>query len=134
MVRTFIQVTAVLLVLIASFFLIKAVILISLPEVVELANRDWDYSLVEAKNLIRQKSDTVVGFVLLLLSFLLSMINLLWPMRACDFRVSKVGVVVAVLASVVIFFSAMKCANSLQQGWYNRVMELLKAESASQAI
>ena len=129
MVRTFIQVTAVSLVLIASFFLIKAELLISTAEIVELANRNWDYSLVEAENLIRQKSDTVVGFVLLLLSFLLSLINLLWPMRASDFRVSKLGVVLAILASVVIFFSAMKCANSLKQSWYNRVQEILKVES-----
>lgn len=131
MIRTLIQITAVALVLISSFFLIKAGLLISIEEIAELANRDWNYSLVEAKNLIQQKSDTQVGFVLLLLSFFLSSINLVWPMKICDFRISKVGVIMAILVSVIIFFLAMKCADLLHDNLYNQYQEILKAKSYS---
>ena len=129
MLRTFIQVMAMSLVVISAFFLIKSVLLMSFAKVVSLLNRDWNYSVVEAKDLIKQRSDTLVGFILLLLSFMLSLINMLWPMRSSDFFANKLGIVFAILSSIVIFFSAMKWSNSLQEKWFNRVQEILDAES-----
>lgn len=89
MLRTFIQVQALLSVLISSFFLIKGMLTLSAKDLAELSKSKWDYNTAVTKNLTQQRSDTIVGFALLLLSFLLQSINLLWPMRIDDFDVSK---------------------------------------------
>jgi membrane protein YdbS with pleckstrin-like domain len=84
------------------------------------------------RNLTRQKADTTVGFVLLLASFVLSLINLLWPMRINDFTVSKKGVIIALIVSVVIFFVAYRLSRYLQQKWYTQAENILKKSKDEQ--
>lgn len=128
MVRTFIQVLALSLTVIAAFFLIKSVIWTTPKDMAELSQSKWTYSLAIAKNLARQKADTIIGFVLLMLSLFIALVNLLWPMRGVDFAVNRNGVILAVLVSIVIFVVAYKASNILQQHYYKQVEQILKAD------
>jgi hypothetical protein len=127
MVRTFIQITALSLVLISSFFLLKGVISLSAQDMIKLSQTTYGGTYMRmVKNLTQQKSDTIVGFVLLLASFFLSLINFLWPMRWVDFGVNSNGVILAVLISIVIFLGAYKASNVLQQHYYKQAEKILE--------
>lgn len=132
MLRTFIQVTALSSVLMSSFFLIRGTISLSAKNIAELSQARFDYHSGIMKNLTRQKADTNVGFVLLLASFVLSLINLLWPMRAIDFVVSKKGVIMSFIVSAVIFFIAYGLSCYLQQKWYAQAENILKTPKGEQ--
>jgi len=112
----------------SSFFLIRGVVALSAKDIAELSQTRFGYHSGIVKSLTRQRADTIVGFVLLLFSFSLSLINLLWPMRAIDFVVSKKGVIIALIVSVAIFFVAYKSSNLLQQRSYKQAMDTLKAK------
>jgi len=126
MLRTFIQVTALSTVLLSSIFLIKGMIALSMQDIAELSTTEWDHNLDVAKNLTRQHSDTIVGFVLLLLSFILQSINLLWPISWVDFAVNKKGVIVALIVSILVFFVAKGVSNFLFKNSYKQVENILK--------
>lgn len=128
MIRTLLQVTALSFTVIAAFFLIKGVLRMSPKDMAELSQTRCGYSPPMTRNLAMQKADTLVGFVLLMLSFFLALANLLWPMRACDFRVNRNGVILAILVSIVIFISANKVSKILQQHYYQQAMDKLTAE------
>lgn len=126
MARTFIQVTALSLVLMSSFFLIKGVISLSAQDIIKLSQTPFGGTYMRmVKNLTQQKSDTIVGFVLLLASFFLSLINFLWLLRIDDFRVSPAGVITALLVSAAIFLVAYKSSKFLRQKLYGRVKDML---------
>ena len=128
MLRTFIQVTALSAVLLSSFFLINGILTSSIQDIAELATSKWDYNLDVAKNLTHQRSDTIVGFVLLLLSFILQSINLLWPISWVDFAVNKKGVIVALIVSMLVFFVAKGASNFLFKNSYKQVENILKKQ------
>jgi energy-coupling factor transporter transmembrane protein EcfT len=128
MVRTFIQVIALLLMAISAFFLIKSIIRVTPKDMAKLSQTRCGYSLPVTRNFAKQKADTVVGFVLLLSGLVFSLANLLWPMRIGDFGVNRNGVILAVLASVIIFLAAYKVSNVLQQHYYKQAEKILTAE------
>lgn len=132
MVRTFIQVTALLFTGISAFFLIKSVIEMTPKDVAELSQTHWNYSLSATRNLAKQKADTLVGFVFLMSSFSLSLANLLWPMRLGDFGVNCNGVIIAFLVSIVISVAAYKASNVLQQHYYKQAENILKKPNGEQ--
>jgi len=127
MIRTFIQVEALLLVLISSYFLIRGMLSISVEDMIKLSQTTFGGTYMRmVKNLTQQKSGTIVGFVLLLASFFLSLINFLWPMRIGDFGINRNGVILAVLVSIMIFLGAYKASNVLQQHYYKQAENILK--------
>ncbi len=128
MVRTFIQVTALLHTFISAFFLIKGIIEMKSKDIAELSRPNWDSN--PARNLTKQKADTVVGFVFLMLSFSLSLANLLWPMRWSDFGINSYGLIIAVLICIVLFLGAYKASNILQQHYYHQVENILNEPNA----
>ncbi len=133
MFRTCIQITALSLVLISSYFLIKGVISLSAQDMIKLSQTTYGGTYMRmVKNLTQQKSGTIVGFVLLLASFFLSLINFLWPMRWVDFEVNHNGVILAVLVSIVIFLGAHKASNVLQQHYYKQTENILKKPKGEQ--
>ncbi len=125
MIRTFIQVLALSVVLLSSFFLIKGTLALSKKDLAELSTSKWGYNLDVARNLCHQRSDTIVGFALLLLSFFLQLTNLLWEIRIKDFAVNKAGVVIALITSVLIFFIAYSISDFLYKTSYRQVEEIL---------
>ncbi len=130
MFRTCIQITALSLVLISSYFLIKGVISLSAQDMIKLSQTTYGGTYMRmVKNLTQQKSGTIVGFVLLLASFFLSLINFLWPMRWVDFEVNRNGVILAVLVSIMIFLGAYKTSNVLKQHYYKQAEKVLEKPS-----
>jgi vacuolar-type H+-ATPase subunit I/STV1 len=132
MLRTFIQVAALSLVFTSSYFLIKGVVSLSVKNIAELSQMRWGYHSGIVKNLTRQKADTTIGFVLLLASFVLSLINLLWPMRVGDFGVSKIGVIMALAVSITTFLVAYRLSCYLQRKWYTQAENILKTPKDEQ--
>ncbi|NQT00690.1 MAG: hypothetical protein HQ580_01560 [Planctomycetes bacterium] len=128
MLRTFIQVQALLLVLISSYFLIKGMLSISAKDLAELSKTKWGYNKAVTKNFTTQRADTIVGFVLLLLSFLFQTINLLWPMRYVDFGVSTIGFIIAIITSAIILLTAIKSSSFLQRVFYKNVLKILNKD------
>jgi hypothetical protein len=126
MVRTFIQVTALLFTVISAYFLIKSVIEMTPKDIAELSTTRFDYNPPVVRSLSKQRADTLVGFALLMTGLVLSLANLLWPMRYCDFDVNRNGAILAVLVSIVIFLGACKASNVLQQHYYEQAEEILK--------
>ena len=105
--RTFLQVLSLSLVLVSSIFLIRSVLTADVKQMAALSGTYWNFNPHMIQSLAQQKADTMVGFILLLLSFLLQTANLLWPMRWCDFAVSRKGTVVAVIVSLVLFLTSL---------------------------
>jgi predicted secreted protein len=125
MVRTFIQVLALSVVLISSFFLIKGTLTLSTNDLVMLSSTKWGYDLAVARNLCHQRADTVVGFILLLLAFFLQLWNMLWSMRWKDFTVNKTGVITALIVSALVFLIAYGISDFLYKKSYSQIKEIL---------
>jgi len=103
MLRTLIQATALIVTLIASFFWIRGSIALTAKDIAALAKTFYGFNATVINNLAMQKSDSLVAALLLLLSFILQMVNVAWPMRISDFAVDKKGLVLAVIISIFIF-------------------------------
>jgi len=108
MVRTLIQFLALTCSLLASFFLIKGSLGLKANDIAELASTKFDYNPHVMNNLIEQQVNSEIGFILLLCSFILQGINMLWPMRFCDFEINKtemiIGIVIVLIITVRLHF------------------------------
>lgn len=111
MMRTFIQVSAVVLTLGSSIFLIKGNLNLTPEVIVGLSLTRFGGNPEVMKNLCDQKGDTIVGFSILMLAFLLQLWNLLWPIRYKDFDVNRKGV----LAALVVSIGMIRACNFLSQ-------------------
>jgi hypothetical protein len=126
MLRTFIQVLALSLALMSSFFLIKGTVTLSVNDLAELSLAKYGYNLNVLKNLSANRADTVVGFCLLIGSFLLQMANMLWALRWCDFDISKKGVLLALVASLIIGGASLFISHLLQKHYYDKGYQVVK--------
>jgi len=125
MLRTFIQVTAVALTLVASFFLLRGNLVLSVKNIAEISETMWGYSKPVVTSLSRQQADTKVGFCFLLLAFALQVGNLLWPMRISDFEVSRVGVITAVLFSVSLLLAGVFISRTFGHAIEKQALDVL---------
>jgi hypothetical protein len=128
MLRTFIQVLALLLIFTSSYFLIKGVLVSSPKVIADLVSTRVGYSLSLAQNFCHQRADTIIGFILLICGSLLQGINLLWQLRIKDFGVNMTGAILAAILTVVIFFGAYKASDMLYKSHYRHVESILKSE------
>jgi hypothetical protein len=110
----------------SAIFLVKGTAGMSLKDMAELSTMKWGYNTRITKNLAGQKADTMVGSALLFLSLVLQIINFLWPLSWDDFGISHVGVALAVVISIVIFFIGRGVSFSFQQKWYKQTEVILK--------
>ena len=125
MLRTFIQVTAMCLALMSSFFLLKGGLGISAEQILRLSTAPYgEYNEEVAQSLTEQKSDTFVGFALLLGSFVLSLVNMLMPMYCDEFAVNRRGLIAAMVVSALAFIAAYVTAEYLQCKWYREVQRI----------
>ena len=127
MFRTFIQVFALLLALLASGFWIRSAIILRDNDVATLSQTMWNYNLEVAKNLCHQRSDALIAVVLLLSSAICQIVNLLWPMRICDFAVDMRGVFLAVVVFILAWIVAWVGSERLYATQFHRVEIILKA-------
>lgn len=128
MFRSFVKVIALSLILISTFFLIKGGLILSAKDIFELSATPYGgYNEKVVQNLTQQKSDTTVGFVLMLLSFVLSLVDLLMPMHCDEFAMNRKGLIVAIIVSVIILGVAYAASHSLQNKLYKEVQKIRAA-------
>jgi hypothetical protein len=128
MLRTFIQVAALALTLISSIFLIKGSLLLSAKDIASLSSTYIGYNISSLKNLSNQQADTRIGAIVLLISFFLQMVNMLWPMRFCDFDINKKGVILGVCISLLIGIGFTYISKVISAKTQEQVKSILKAE------
>ena len=121
--RTTLQLCALTTILISSFFLVRGTMSLSVNDIAKLSGTYFGHNPNLLKSLCAQKVDYSVGWIFLLLSFLLQTWNLLWPMRINDFGINKVGFVVGVFISILILCTGLLLAKT----WRNS--EIKKAET-----
>jgi len=128
MFRSLFKVTAISLILISTFFLIKGGLSLSAKDIFELSATPYGgYNEKVVQNFTQQKSDTIVGFVLMLLSFVLSLVDLLMPMHCDEFAMNRKGLIVAIIVSVIVFGVAYATSHSLQNKLYKEVQKIRAA-------
>lgn len=128
MLRTFIQVTALILAVMSAFFLVRGVAFLSPQNLAELSKLKLQFDLNVARNLIYQRSDTIIGSSLLFLSFLIQMTNLLWPIKIGDFAVNKKGVILALVISALLFMGSLVSSDALSRHTYKEVKSILSTK------
>lgn len=112
MIRTFIQILALVTTLESAIFLAKGSLGLSAEAIAALASTYIGYNPHVIQSLAQQTADYRAGVILLLVAFSLQMGNTLWPIRWKDFAVSKKGAVFAVAVGVAIMPLAWCLASS----------------------
>lgn len=105
MLRTFLQISAIILTLEAAWFLLRGDVGISVAQIAQLASTKWDYNSDVVVSLSKQKANSWVGLLFLLLAFILQLSNALWPMRWTDFSVNRNGCLLSVVVCSVLLLA-----------------------------
>jgi len=119
--RTFIQITGLVLTLEAALFLAKGNLGLSADTIAELSSTKWGHNLDVVRSLAQQRADTWIGVSLLLAAFFLQMWNLLWPMRWVDFAIHRGAAVYAVVFCLVLGFGAVFLSREIAASTVTRV-------------
>ena len=126
MFRTFIQMSAMILTVEASFFLLKANLGLSAKIIAELSTPYFDYHEETLRSLTKQSVDTRVGLFLLLLSFALQMVNALWPLSWNDFGIDWCGVLVSIAFCIVVFVISYLYTRHNSKRLFDQSMQIIK--------
>ena len=126
MIRTFIQISSLLLTLEAAFFLAKGNLGLSAEMIAELSSTKWNYNSNIVDGLARQRAETWIGVVMLLAAFTLQMWNALWPMRFVDFGVHRGAAIYAVVLCLLIGVGAEFASRELAATTAKRVEAVLE--------
>jgi hypothetical protein len=118
--------TALILTLVASFFLLKGNLGLTPDIIAKLSSTVWGYNKEVAAILAGQSTDTYIGFILLLLAFVLQSINLLWPMRWCDMRANPKGILISIAFCLIVFLILYMVSNKLSNNMLKRSVDIVK--------
>lgn len=127
MLRTFIQVTALILTLESAIFLTLATLGLSPKTIALLSMTMWGQNPAVAKSLTDQGANTRVGVFLLLIAFTLQMWNLFWPVRFDDFGIDKRGVVLGVLVSLLLGIGGYYLSSVIAGRTFRDVQEIFRS-------
>lgn len=130
MLRTFIQTTALVLTLEASWFLLVGNLGLDVKMIAELASTKWGYNTEIAKTLAKQNSDTWMGLLLILVAFGLQLANSLWEMGWDDFAVNWKGVMLALFVGLITFFVCGAVSKRIADRKSKAAIEILKKGEA----
>ena len=111
MLRTFIQILALVTTLESAIFLAKGSFGLSAQDIAALGGTYVGYNLHLIRSLVQQTADYRAGVILLVLAFSLQMANTLWPMRLMDFAVSRKGALFAVAVGAILLVVTRWLAN-----------------------
>ncbi len=126
MVRTFIQMSVMMLTVEASFFLLKANLGLSAKTIAELSIPHFDYHGATLRSLSKQSVDTRVGLFLLLLSFALQMLNALWPLSIDDLGIDWRGVVTSIVFCVIVMVISYLYGHHNSKKLFDQAMQIIK--------
>ena len=121
MIRTILQVTILGFTFNATIFLIKGGLSLSVEAIAELSSTKCGYNSKIIKNLCDERVNTWCGFLFLLSSFILQMINLLWQMRWDDFDVNTLGVFISIAITFITYITAHFVAKTTRDKTRERV-------------
>jgi len=128
MLRSFIQMSALILTLGASIFLLKSNLGMTPDNIANLSSTRFDFSQPIAETFTKQAADTRVGLILLLSAFILQMINALWPMRWKDFGIDWHGVLIAIGFAIVLLTFSHWYSKYLAEQNYKNTLDILQNE------
>lgn len=111
MLRTFIQILALVTTLESAIFLAKGSFGMSAQDIAALGGTYFGYNPHLIRSLAQQTADYRAGVILLVLAFSLQMANTLWPMRWMDFEVSRKGALLAVVVGAILLVVTWSLAN-----------------------
>lgn len=126
MLRTFVQVAALLLTLEAAFFLARSNLGLSAEMIARLASTNWNANTDIVSSLAGQRADTWIGVVLLLAAFFLQLANTLWPMRFKYFVVDRRGAFGALIVGAAIGVASLAVSAKMSSSTQNAVINILK--------
>ena len=129
MLRSFVQVSAIILTLEASWFLLQGNLGLSINSIAEISSTKLHYNADVLKALSKQRADSWIGFALLLLAFLLQLFNGLWEMRWQDFSVNKQGVVLSIIACAVILIACFFISKAMASNTEAKVTQILQKDT-----
>jgi hypothetical protein len=126
MLRTFIQMSAMMLTFEAAFFLLKSNLGLSAKTIAELGTPRFDCHEETLISLSKQSVDTKVGLFLLLLSFTLQMANALWPLKIDEFDIDTCGAIASIIFCVVIFGASLLYTHHKSKRLFDKSMEIIQ--------
>lgn len=101
MLRIFIQCFAVVTTAESAFFLAKGSFALSAPAIAQQAGTRLDYNRYVVEALAQQVANYCVGVIFLGIALILRGVNVVWPIRWVDLRVSVKGILVSVGVGIV---------------------------------
>jgi drug/metabolite transporter (DMT)-like permease len=129
MLRTWLQVSIVLLSVASAYFLARGGLEIRAADIAALGSTYWDHNLNVVRALAKQRADYWTGFAFVLISASLQATNLAWQLRWADFKFDRVGAALAVLTSGALFIGALFLAQGLATRDFVRAKEILEGSS-----
>jgi len=121
MFKTFLQFTSIIIVLSSSIFLVRGALVMTPKDILNLSGTYWNSSPFAAKSYCSQKADSIVGTILLLISFALQIWVVYLPARMDD-RVNYKGVILAFILSINCSLMGLLISNCLQNHFYKQVI------------
>ena len=118
--------TALILTLGASIFLLKSNLGLTPKTISELSKPLYGYSRPVAKNFAQQTANTRVGVILLFIAFALQLINALWQMRWKDFDVNWHGIFIAIGFCTILLTISHWYSKSLSERIHKNTLEILE--------
>ena len=126
MLRTFLSFSGITFTSLASFFLIRGTLATTVKDLAEMSITKLGYNSNVITNLTRQRTDTKIGFCVLLLALVIQVVNTTWPLRIDDFEVSWEGIVLAIAVTLILYLWVNRLSNSLPKRDYETTMLLIK--------
>jgi len=96
-----------------------------------MASTKLGYNPEVVRSLAQQRADTWIGLIFLIAAFVLSLWNLLWPMRWSDFAVHKGAAAYALVLALLLGVGAYFLSNELAVTHEQRVNGILEKPAAS---
>ena len=124
--RSCIRLTCIGLMLLSSIFLIRGKVKISAEDIAKLSMSHYDWDEEVATNLTGEQADTKVGFVLLLISFILQSIDLSRHERWKDLSFDKRALPFSIAILIVVFIVGVFLSNKFQKRSYFRVKQIIQ--------
>jgi hypothetical protein len=125
--RTFIQITSILLTLESAIFLAKGSLGLSPQAIAELSTTPWDYNPGLINNLAQQRADNAVGVLFLIVAIALQLWDIFRPARQEDFPIHRRAAAIAVISSAVLFLVAWTSAGALARSTERTALSIAKA-------
>jgi len=130
MIKSIIQITAIILTLGASVFLIKSNFGLTPEVILKLSSSHVGYNSQMIKSLASQTADTKVGAILLFIAFICQLVSFFLIAKIKDSDLSLHGILISVGFCIIILTLAHYYSKNLSANNYNRAMAVYEANKS----